>query len=330
VASGFSRIAVLFHSPSAVVYSVGIASIPMTHRRGALVAIGLLVCAAAARCGRSGSETPGAIGPTPGAPLSAAPVLVGAGDIGDCRTPGPAMTATLLDALAGTVFTLGDNAYPSGTAKDYADCYDPQWGRHKARTRPVAGNHEYEVPAAGPYFAYFGASAAPPGGYYSYDLGAWHVVALNSNIAMDGGSAQASWLREDLTGSASHCTLAYWHHPLFSSGQNGDTAAARALWTILYEAGAEIVMSGHDHDYERFAPQDPFGRSDPARGIREFVVGTGGAPPYAFARVRENSEMRLSGQFGVLRLTLVGDGYQWEFMTAPGLATSDSGAGRCH
>jgi hypothetical protein len=240
------------------------------------------------------------------------------------------MTATLLDAIAGTVFTLGDNAYPSGTAKNYTDCYDPQWGRHKARTRPVAGNHEYEIPAAAAYFAYFGASAGPPAGYYSYDLGTWHVVALNSNIPMDAASPQASWLRDDLTATASRCTLAYWHHPLFSSGQNGDTAGARALWTILYEAGAEIVMSGHDHDYERFAPQDPLGRSDPARGIREFVVGTGGAAPYAFARVRENSEMRLSGQFGVLRLTLLGDGYQWEFVTAPGLGISDSGSGRCH
>jgi hypothetical protein len=241
------------------------------------------------------------------------------------------MTATLLDAIAGTVFTLGDNAYPSGTAKDYRDCYDAQWGRHKARTRPVAGNHEYEVPAAAAYFAYFGANAGPPGlGYYSYDVGTWHVVALNSNIPMDTTSGQASWLRDDLAANASRCTLAYWHHPLFSSGQNGDNAGTRELWRILYEAGAELVMAGHDHDYERFAPQDPQGRSDSVRGIREFIVGTGGAAPYSFARLRENSEVRLSGQFGVLRLTLFSDAYQWEFITGSGPGIGDSGAGRCH
>jgi len=303
----------------------------MRSRRRARIAIGLLICAAGAQCGRSGSEPPGALAPTPPFTTAAPQVLVGAGDIGDCRTPGPAMTATLLDAIAGTVFTLGDNAYPSGSAKDYQDCYDPQWGRHKARTRPVPGNHEYETAAAAAYFAYFGASAGPPGvGYYSYDLGAWHVVALNSNVPLGASSAQASWLRDDLAASPRRCTLAYWHHPLFSSGENGDTLAARELWAILYEAGVDLVMAGHDHDYERFAPQDPQGRSDPARGIREFVVGTGGAPPYQFARVRDNSEVRVSGQYGVLRLTLLSDAYQWEFVTASGPGVGDSGTDRCH
>jgi hypothetical protein len=161
-------------------------------------------------------------------------VFVGAGDIGLCGSPGPELTAKLLDGIPGTVFTLGDNAYNSGTAREYRDCYDRSWGRHKVRTRPVPGNHEYESPGAAPYFEYFGFNAGPAGlGYYSFDLGAWHIVALNSNIAARRNSVQGQWLRADLASSQSRCTIAYWHHPLFTSGPDGATAEMRDFWSIL-------------------------------------------------------------------------------------------------
>ena len=262
-------------------------------------------------------------------PPASSETFVGAGDIGVCGSPGPKLTAKLLDGIAGTVFTLGDNAYSSGTAREYRDCYDPYWGRHKDRTRPVPGNHEYESPGAAPYFDYFGVNAGPAGfGYYSFDLGAWHVVALNSNISARRSSVQGQWLRADLASSPSKCTIAYWHHPLFTSGPDGDSEEMRDFWRILYEAGAELVLVGHDHDYERFAPQNPDGGRDLARGIREFVVGTGGATPYQFVNMHANSEARLSGLFGVLKLALQADGYQWEFVSTSGMG--DAGAGSCH
>ena len=231
-------------------------------------------------------------------------------------------------AAGGTVFTLGDHAYPAGTRQDFRDCYEPTWGRLKGRTRPVPGNHEYLSPGAQPYFEYFGANAGPAGlGYYSFPLGAWHAIALNSNIPVDAGSAQAAWLRTELATTTSICTLAYWHHPLFTSGPNRDNPRMRDFWRILQEANADIVLSAHDHLYERFGPQDPDGRPDPLRGIRQFIVGTGGAPVYQFATVRENSEVRIS-DFGVLKLTLMADSYQWEFISVSG--RGDSGTALCH
>jgi hypothetical protein len=254
-------------------------------------------------------------------------LFVGAGDIAMCDANSEA-TARLLDRIGGTVFTLGDNAYFHGAREDYRNCYDPTWGRHKGRTRPVPGNHEYESPGATPYFEYFGANAGPAGlGYYSFDVGAWHAVALNSNIPVGAGSAQAAWLRNDLTFNGARCTVAYWHHPLFSSGPNGDSGQMREFWRILYEFGADIVLSGHDHLYERFGPQDPDGRADSARGIRQFIVGTGGAIPYDPVTARANSEIRTRA-FGVLRLTLEADSYQWEFVSVSG--GGDSGRGTCH
>lgn len=303
-----------------------------------------LICLTSAQCGGgrpTGPTTPsspttpsGTVPPTvPGpqlSPSAASPqVFVGAGDIGLCGSPGPELTARLLDTIGGTVFTLGDNAYFSGTARNFRDCYDPHWGRHRGRTRPAPGNHEYESPGAAPYFEYFGLNAGPPGlGYYSFELGAWHAIALNSNISTGSNSPQGQWLRADLAASRSTCTIAYWHHPLFSSGRNGDSAHMRDFWRLLYDAGTEIVLAGHDHDYERFAPQDADGRPDPRRGIRQFVAGTGGATLYPFANTHANSEARLSGPFGVLKLTLQGDGYQWEFVSPSGV--SDTGAGSCH
>ena len=265
----------------------------------------------------------------PVAPYAAPEVFVGAGDIALCTRDGNhEATAQLLDAIGGTVFALGDNAYYSGTAEEYRDCYDRAWGRHKNRTRPVPGNHEYETTRALPYFDYFGINAGPHGlGYYSFDLGAWHVVALNSNIPVSAGSTQGTWLRADLAANRSRCTLAYWHHPRFSSGQHGNQEQMRDFWQILHEAGAEIVLSAHDHIYERFAPQDADGFPDPANGVRQFVVGTGGARPYPLASLRANSEIRMS-TLGVLKLTLTAEGYGWEFISVAG--PGDSGTASCH
>jgi hypothetical protein len=192
----------------------------------------------------------------------------------------------------------------------------------------VPGNHEYDSAGAAPYYDYFGASAGPAGlGFYSFDLGAWHIVALNSNIPVDAGSAEASWLRQDLIAHPAQCTLAYWHHPLFSSGGYGDEPAMRDFWRILYAAGADVVLNGHEHFYERFGAQDPGGSPDPARGLREFIVGTGGAPVRDRVTVHANSEMVLS-EHGVLKLTLRGGGYDWEFVPVSGVG--DAGSGTCH
>src|SRR5438094_3819622 len=232
-------------------------------------------------------------------------ILVGAGDIASCTSSGDEATAALLDAVSGTVFTAGDNAYDSGTYDQYSNCYDPSWGRHRARTRPSPGNHEYLTPGATGYFQYFGPSAGDPSkGYYSYDLDSWHVVVINSNADVRPGSAQEQWLRADLAAHPAPCTLAYWHYPRFSSGFQGSHPAMQPIWQALYDAGAEVVISGHDHDYERFAPQTPSGVADPARGIREFVVGTGGASYYIFNTPQPNSELRHTGTFGVWKLTL--------------------------
>jgi len=256
-------------------------------------------------------------------------MLVGAGDIGFCGTPGAEATARLLDRLPGIVFTAGDNAYDAGTRAQFQECYGPTWGRHLARTRPVAGNHEYAT-GAGPYFEYFGSNAGPGGaGYYSYTAGPWVVIALNSEISSAPGSEQMMWLRNELAGRRSLCTAVIWHRPLFSSGHHGDNPDMRDMWRTLYEFNVDLVINGHDHSYERFAPQDADGRFDPARGIREFVVGTGGAPLYEFLNLRPNSEVRAS-VWGVVSFTLTGGGYQWEFVPVDGESFRDGGAGACH
>lgn len=263
------------------------------------------------------------------------PVLVGAGDIASCARHGDEATADLLDGIAGTVATLGDNAYLSGKSAEFGKCYDPSWGRHKARTMPSAGDEDYETAGASGYFGYFGAAAGDPQeGYYSYERGTWHVVVLNSNCTKVGGcgagSAQERWLREDLRAHPSSCTAAYFHHPRYSSGRVGNHSSVRPFWKALHEAGAEVVLSGHSHTYERFAPQDPSGRTDQARGIRQFVVGTGGRSLNSFGTEQANSEKRISGSFGVIRLELRPGGYDWQFVTAPGGKVADSGSGSCH
>jgi hypothetical protein len=276
----------------------------------------------------------------PGSPPPPPPgseVLVGAGDIAVCGSTNDDATANLLAGISGTVFTLGDNAYPSGSSTDYANCYNPSWGRVKSRTMPTPGNHEYQTTAAAGYFAYFGNAAGDPSkGYYSYNLGDWHVIVLNSNsacgaISCAAGSAQEQWLRADLAANTKACTLAYWHHPRFNSGlEHGNLTAVGPFWNALYEYGAEIVLNGHEHLYERFAPQTPNAAADPARGIRQFTVGTGGAALYAFSStIQPNSERRNNTSYGVLKLTLKTGGYDWEFIPATGSFT-DSGSGTCH
>jgi hypothetical protein len=264
------------------------------------------------------------------------PVFVGAGDVASCALSNDEATAQLLDGIAGTVFTLGDNAYPDGTLDEFANCYDPTWGRHKARTHPTVGNHEYNTPGAAGYFSYFGAAAGDPAtGYYSFDLGAWHIIALNSNCSEVGGcgagSSQEQWLRADLAAHPATCTLAYWHHPRFSSGIYGDNAKVRAFWQALYDSGADVALSAHDHNYQRFAPQDPEGVADPMQGIREFVAGTGGKDLYTFpGEPSPNTKVRNDDTFGVLKLTLRSDRYDWEFVPVAGGAFTDTGSTFCH
>jgi hypothetical protein len=269
-------------------------------------------------------------------PPTGDPVLVGAGDIADCPDySGAEATAKLLDSIPGEVFTAGDNAYEEGTAEQFRTCYDPTWGRHKARTRPSVGNHEFHSGGATPYFDYFGANAGDPSkGYYSYDIGAWHVVVLNSECAevkgCQAGSTQELWLRQDLQSHPSACTLAYWHKPLFSSGaKHGNDPEVKPFWDDLYAAHAAIVINGHDHDYERFAPQNPGGAADPPHGIREFVVGTGGKSHRPFAKPLPTSEVRDWTAYGVLKLTLHAKGYDWEFIPEAGKSFRDSGSGAC-
>lgn len=261
-------------------------------------------------------------------------VLVGAGDIAVCGAGGSMATGRLLDGLQGTVFVAGDIAYPSGTTEQFQNCYEPAWGRHKDRTRPAPGNHEYGSPGAAPYFAYFGANAGPSGrGYYMYRKGTWQVFSLNSNTESGERRAQVEWLDRELTApGASACTVAYFHHPLFSSGSHGvipPMPVVTDLWRALYSAGADVVISAHEHFYERFAPQTADGVPNAVFGIRQFIVGTGGAPLTQQVRRVANSEMVMS-TFGVLRLTLDAQSYRWEFLSSDGGAILDSGTGMCH
>ncbi|TMK42958.1 MAG: alkaline phosphatase, partial [Actinobacteria bacterium] len=220
-------------------------------------------------------------------------VFVGAGDIAVGGGSQEA-TARLLDGIPGTVFTLGDNAYPDGTASNYATYYDPSWGRHKARTKPCPGNHDYHTANGAGYFTYFGSLAGPSGqGYYSFDLGDWHIISLDGEISTAVGSPQEVWLRADLAAHTNQCCLAYWHEPLFDSGNihGGQSQYVQPLWQALYDYHAEIILNGHEHIYERFAPQTPGGAADPANGIREFIVGTGGAGLYTVTTPKPNSEV---------------------------------------
>ncbi len=260
-------------------------------------------------------------------------VFIGAGDIAGCSADyKDKVTAAILARYpTATIYTLGDNAYNDGTPANYTNCYAPGWGQFKDRTRPAPGNHDYHTAGAPGYFGYFGDRAGPAGrGYYSFDLGGWHIISLNSEVDASATSAQATWLKQDLTDHPSTCTLAYWHKPLFTSGLvHPPDPRFRDLFTILNDAGAEIVLSGHNHHYERFAPMRPDGTADP-RGIREFVVGSGGsASLYDFGPAQPNSEVRFKG-WGVLKLTLGAASYGWEFLGIEGSTFTDRGQGSCH
>lgn len=304
-------------------------------KRAWVTAAGLVLIPAL--CAAAGNR-PAKTGKRAAAAASQPAVLLAAGDIANCKMiAGAEATAKIIEANSGTVAAIGDLALENGSAADFADCYAKTWGLFKSRTRPVPGNHEFHSGGATPYFQYFGSLAGDPTkGYYSYDLGAWHIVALNGECkdlgGCQAGSAEEKWLRADLKAHPAACTLAYWHEPLFSSGaKHGDNPAYRDFWRDLYAANATIVLNGHDHDYERFAPQTPDGRSDPKRGIREFVVGTGGNHERAFATVPQpNSQVRITGTFGVLKLMLHPDGYDWQFIPQAGKTLHDSGTGQCH
>lgn len=252
-----------------------------------------------------------------------AATVLAAGDIAGCEVDGDEKTAELLEGLPGTILALGDLAYPGGTAEQFRDCYGPSWGRHRARTKPVPGNHEYETPGASAYFEYFGLK---PPGWYSFEVGAWHVVALNSNCEDVGGcgpdSEQAKWLRADLAAHPTRCSLAYWHHPRFSSGEvHGDDDDVDGLWRAAVEGGVDVVLVGHEHNYERFAPID---------GIRQFVVGTGGRSHYGLREdPRKDSEERAGSTFGVLELKLRDTSYDWRFVPVEGESFTDEGSGTC-
>ena len=270
----------------------------------------------------------------PGPPPSGK-VIVAAGDIADCSSDGDEATARLVVGTEGTVLTLGDNAYEDGTAQDFSECYEPTWGQFKERTRPAPGNHDYETEGASAYFDYFGEASGKPGkGYYSYELGRWHIVALNSNcedVGCTASSPQVKWLEADLAKDPKTCTLAYFHYPLFSSGEyRPGIREVKPLWEALYAAEVDVVLNGHDHNYQRFAPQDPNGKADPQRGIREFVVGTGGRSHYTILGPIANSEVYNDETYGVLKITLRPESYEWLFIPVEGETFTDSGSARCH
>lgn len=329
---------------------------PQAKLRLILLVMALLVTLLAAACGAQadGPSTPGRLPgvetPVPGDPSApsgegaqgpqgrveqADAVLFAVGDIASCKSDGDEATAALLDGQSGVIAALGDTVYESGKPEEYARCFAPAWERHKKRIRPAVGNHEYQTPGASGYFAYFEEQAGEPGkGYYSYDLGRWHIIVLNSNCKQVGGcdanSPQVEWLRSDLAAHPTQCALAYWHHPRFSSGQHGNFPSMQTIWEILYEHGVDVVLAGHDHDYERFAPLNDQGKVDPERGIRSFVVGTGGRSLRPFGAIHPASEVRDNQTYGVLKLTLRPDSYEWQFIPVAGGTFTDAGQGTCH
>jgi acid phosphatase type 7 len=311
---------------------------------GAAVSLALAVTALVAGCspGAQSARAGGDPARAAAVPAASPPLLVAVGDLA-CSPETPrtavachqaATSALALRLRPAAVALLGDTQYQVGALSAYRQSFAPTWGRLRPRLHPAVGNHEYLTADATDYFTYFGRSAGPRGrGYYSYNLGAWHLIVLNSNclfVSCRAGSPQERWLRADLAAHRNRCVLAYWHHPRFTSGFHGNTLAVAPLWNALYRAGADLVLTGHDHDYERFAPQTPSGRRDPVRGIREFVVGTGGVNHYRFVRLAPNSERRSSSTFGVLALTLRPGGYSWRFVPEPGALFTDAGSDTCH
>lgn len=254
-----------------------------------------------------------------------AAVLVGAGDISKCNHSGDTRTARLLGSIPGTIFTTGDNVYETGTYNQYINCYDPTWGQYKDRTRPVPGNHEYMTDGAAGYYTYFNVPE-----YYAYDQGAWRIYALNSEISTSIDSEQVRWLAADLAQNPRDCVMAYWHRPRWSSGEHhGSSDKMQVIWDILFDANAELVVAGHEHHYERFAPMDKNGLAV-EQGLQEIVVGTGGANKYPFGSILASSQVRNADTYGVLKLTLYPGRYEWEFIPVEGKTFTDSGIQYCH
>jgi hypothetical protein len=273
---------------------------------------------------------------TPGDGKARTVTLIGAGDIAGCEFNQDRKTARLLGKIHGTVFTLGDNVYPGGSRKQFRECYEPTWGKYKKRTRPSLGDQDYKTSGAKPYFDYFGRRAGKPTrGYYSYERGSWHIVALNSNCMEVGGcdykSTQGRWLRRDLAKHPARCTLAYFHHPLYASGNTYDSPKVKPFWHILYNHHIEVILNGNTHRYERFARIRPSGKRSSARGIRQFIVGTGGAPG---GTQKGPDEPRVQAKKvdapGVLKLELGSGFYRWKFVPVAGRHYTDSGRARCH
>jgi hypothetical protein len=240
----------------------------------------------------------------------------------------------LVEGEADAVLTPGDHQYEKGSLEAFRKSFDPTWGRVKASIHPATGNHEYNTPGASGYFDYFGAAAGDPSrGYYSFDLGRWHIISLNSfcaAVSCAAGSPQETWLRNDLAMHSNSCTMAYWHNPTWSSTRP-DKSVGRAFMQALYDGGADVVLVAHDHNYERYAPLDPTGQIDPDHGIRQFIVGMGGRSHYQFQSIHPHSEARNADTFGVLKLTLHPQSYEWTFVPAWGDGPyTDTGAAACH
>ena len=267
--------------------------------------------------------------PPPFMPTGQSATVLAVADIGMCSERAAVeRTAALVDRMDGQVLLAGDLAYMRGTFQEFRDCFEPAWGKFRNRWRPVPGNHEYETVRAIGYLQYFGEAAGPGGRtFYSFRAGDWLVLMLDSNDSVAAGSEQYEFVRSELLSNGNHCTMAVWHHPLFTSGPNGPNIFMRDMWALLYRHNADVVVAGHDHLYERFGKQDVDGRSD-ARGLRQFIAGTGGAILYNFQRQEANSQARHRAH-GVLRMRLATHGYSWEFIDVNGI-TLDAGSDGCH
>jgi acid phosphatase type 7 len=295
---------------------------------GGVAAVALLLSLAACSSSPSGPTGGGGGNGGGGGPTGLTVTMLAAGDIGMCGSPGVSQTARLVAANEGDVILAGDIAYFQGSAENFRDCFNPFWGQFRSRWHPVPGNHEYESPNAAPYFAYFGAAAGPAGvGYYSFTAGDWLILMLNSNVASTRGSPQWEFARAELERQRTPCTMAVWHHPLFTSGPSVGTTSMRDMWALLEANRAEVILTGHDHLYERFARQTSTGVADPTTGVRQFTVGTGGAELYEFVRAATNSEERIM-KFGVIRLTLRPAQVDWEFLGVDG-SIGDRGLDTC-
>jgi hypothetical protein len=312
-------------------------------------AVAVALTAAAFSCKPAVQTTPApADAPASEVALSGASVMIGVGDIAVCGAPGALETSKVVDSVLRAdsvakvedqVFTLGDNAYPSGSAANYALCFQTTWGdttrRIMKKIHPVVGNHEHQSVGAAPYYQYFGARAgSPKKGYYSYDVGEWHVIVLNSEIAVNPAftpaerTAQEDWLRNEVK-TTKLCSMAMWHNPRFSSGWHGSDPALEAFWRILSDGGVDLILTGHDHDYERFRPMGAMGALDTVKGMTEYVVGTGGGDLRGFMAPAPNSASRIEGHFGVLKLTLGKEEWASVFIETNGRIW-DPSRGKCH